>query len=58
MNLECQNFNESWILSYFFIDQVGKCVRLICQETISVKKVSPDQGSLLDEAVWGWDNLL
>lgn len=40
VDFECWNFNEAWVLSYFFIEHFGNRVCLICQETITVKKIS------------------
>ena len=40
VDLECRSFNDAWTINYFFIEHFAKCVCLICQETIAVKKVS------------------
>ena len=40
VDLECRTFNNAWTINYFFIEHFAKCVCLICQEIIAVKKVS------------------
>lgn len=35
---ECRVFNDSWSLSYFFVEHQNKAMCLICYETVAVFK--------------------
>ena len=35
---ECRNFQTRWTNEYFFIENKGKCVCLICNESVAVIK--------------------
>lgn len=40
VDTECQNFQDTWTLYYFFIKHAGKPVCLICLKNVAVKKVA------------------
>ena len=40
VDYEQRSFQESWTVDFFFVQHFGKCVCLICQDTVVVYKVS------------------